>query len=272
MEQTDNNNTENYPPELAEMERQEKIAKLNPQLMQEDKKKSGWGGLLWAILLALAIRSCVIEPYNIPSSSLVPTLLVGDYLFVTKFDYGYSKHSFPLSVPLIPKGRVLANHPQRGDIVVFKKPPEDKTDYIKRVIGLPGDTIQVKGGRLYINGALVAREKIGTESWMTEVGEHLYTRYTETLPNGVVHDIYELGDNYQYDNTEEFRVPDNHFFMMGDNRDNSSDSRAFGFVPLENLEGKARMIFYSTTGDGWFFQFWRWNEFLRFERFFKEIL
>ncbi len=236
------------------------------------EKKSGWKGIFWAVFLALAIRSCIIEPYNIPSSSLVPTLLVGDYLFITKFDYGYSRHSFPFSIPLIPKDRILYNPPQRGDIVVFKKPPEDKTDYIKRVIGVPGDTIQISNGRLYINHILVPRTFQGREAWETEAGEQIYTRYTETLPNGVVHDIYELGDTFRYDNTDPITVPDNYFFMMGDNRDNSSDSRVFGLVPAENLEGKARFIFYSTTGNGWFFQFWRWNEFIRKERLFKEII
>ncbi len=256
----------------AQAERQRKIDELNRQLSRDIKKPSGWKGLFWAVFLALAIRSCVIEPYNIPSSSLVPTLLVGDYLFITKFDYGYSRHSFPLSLPLIPRGRILYTQPKRGDIVVFKEPVTNKTDYIKRVIGLPGDTVQMMQGRLYINNHLVEREKKGTEQWHTEGGDHLYTRYEETLPNGVKHDTYELGDNFQYDQTDPVHIPDGYFFVMGDNRDNSSDSRYFGLVPAENLEGKARMIFYSTNGDGWFFQFWRWPQFLRLERFFKEII
>lgn len=255
-----------------ERERQLKIEELNRRLLKEDKKeKNGWRGIFIAILLALSIRSFLFEPYNIPSSSMVPTLLVGDYLFISKFDYGYSKHSFPFSLPLIPYGRIFFNTPQRGDIVIFKKPPENKTDYIKRVIGLPGDTIQMRNGRLYINDEVVPREKISEEVWTTEVGEHLYTRYQETLPNGVVHDIYELTDSSEYDNTDPFIIPSGSFFMMGDNRDNSLDSRYFGSVPAVNLEGKARLIFYSTDGNGWFFQFWRWKEFLRLGRLFTDI-
>lgn len=253
-------------------ERQAKIERLNKQLEKQNRKeKSGWFGLIMAVVAALAIRSLAFEPYNIPSSSMVPTLLIGDYLFITKFDYGYSRHSFPFSLPIIPKGRTFYVQPERGDIVVFKKPPEDKTDYIKRIIGIPGDTIQVKNGRLYINNLIVPREDQGQEYWDTEAGRQLYTRYIETLPNGVSHTIYELTDNNAYDETDPVVVPDDYFFMMGDNRDNSLDSRYFGLVPAENLEGKARLIFYSTNGDGWFFQFWRWSEFLRLERFFTDI-
>ena len=149
-------------------ERQAKIDKLNQQLEEEDKKeKSGWKGLVLAVLAALAIRSLAFEPYNIPSSSMVPTLLIGDYLFITKFDYGYSRHSFPFSLPIIPKGRIFYVHPERGDVVIFKKPPENKTDYIKRIIGLPGDTVQVKNGRLFINDTIVPREEIGQEYGLT---------------------------------------------------------------------------------------------------------
>ena len=254
-------------------ERQRKIEKLNKQIeKQERKEKSSWMGLIMAVLAALVIRSLAFEPYNIPSSSMVPTLLVGDYLFITKFDYGYSRFSFlfPLS-SILPKGRLFYVQPERGDIVIFKKPPENNTDYIKRIIGIPGDTIQLKAGRLYINNQIVPREDQGQEYWNTEAGLMLYTRYIETLPNGVVHDIYELSDNNKYDETDPIEVPENYFFMMGDNRDNSLDSRYFGLVPAENLEGKARLIFYSTNGDGWFFEFWRWSEFLRKERFFTDI-
>jgi len=272
MEEINNTQEHTLSPE-EEKERQLKIEELNRRLKQEDKKSGGgMRGIIGAIFLALAIRSFLFEPYNIPSSSMVPTLLIGDYLFVTKFDYGYSKHSFPYSVPLIPKGRIFAEFPQRGDIVIFKKPPENTTDYIKRVIGLPGDTIQMKNGRLYINDQIVQREEKGQELWQTELGELLYTRYTETLPGGVTHDIYEVNDSSEYDNTTPITVPEDSFFMMGDNRDNSLDSRYFGVVPAVNLEGKARLIFYSTNGNGWFFQFWRWKEFLRLERFFTDII
>ncbi len=245
--------------------------------MEKKKRKdSFWSnvrGLFWALLIALAIRSLVFEPYNIPSSSMVPTLLIGDYLFVSKYDYGYSKHSFPLSIPLIPKGRLFASEPKRGDVVIFKLPTDNRTDYIKRVIGLPGDRIQMVGGRLYINEQLVPREKIAEEDWRVEIeGLVHYTKYLETLPNGVQHLIYEQGDNKMLDDTEVFTVPENHYFMMGDNRDNSSDSRIFGFVPAQNLEGKARFIFYSNNGTGSFWQFWKWGDSLRLERFFKGII
>lgn len=254
-------------------EHQRKIDELNKQLEEQNKKeKSGWMGIILTILAALAIRSLAFEPYNIPSSSMVPNLLVGDYLFITKFDYGYSRFSFlyPLS-KLLPEGRLFYVQPKRGDIVVFRKPPENTTDYIKRIIGIPGDTIQLKNGRLYINGQAVPREDQGEEYWETEAGTQLYTRYIETLPNGITHDIYELTDNNKYDETEPIEIPEGYFFMMGDNRDNSLDSRYFGLVPADNLEGKARLIFYSTNGNGWFFQFWRWSEFLRLERFFSDI-
>ena len=265
-------NFQDIQPSETPDERQAKIDQLNKQLQEQDKKeKSGWFGLIMAVLVALAMRALLFEPYNIPSSSMLPTLLVGDYLFITKFDYGYSKHSFPFSLPLIPKGRLFYIQPQRGDVVIFKKPPEDKTDYIKRIIGIPGDTIQMKDGLLYINGTVVPREYKGQEYWDTEAGQQLYTRYTETLPNGVVHDIFELFDNATYDETELIEVPEGYFFLMGDNRDNSSDSRYFGLVPAENLEGKARIIFYSTNGNGWFFQFWKWNKFIRTERLFTDI-
>ena len=244
----------------------------NPEKIAKRKEKtSDWFQLFWLALLALAIRSCAFEPYNIPSSSMVPTLLVGDYLFITKYDYGYSRHSFPFSIPLIPHGRLFNNPPQRGDVVVFKVPTDQKTDYIKRVIGLPGDTIQVAGGRLYINKTIVPRQLLGEENWLTESGWQHYIRYEETLPNGVKHDIYELNDHMILDNIDPIVIPKGHYFLMGDNRDNSQDSRYFGLVPEELLEGKARLIFYSTNGDGWFFQFWRWTDFLRLERIFTEI-
>lgn len=229
------------------------------------------GGILIAVFLALLIRSFLFEPYNIPSSSMVPTLLVGDYLFISKYPYGYSKHSFPYSPPIMPQNRLFGENPKRGDVVIFKEPTHNKTDYIKRVIGLPGDTIEMKNGRLYINDTLVERTFKGEEDWPTEHGLMHYTRYEETLPNGVKHDIYELSDNANYDNVGPFKVLPNHFFMMGDNRDNSLDSRYFGSVPFENLQGRAEFIFYSTNGTGYFFQFWKWPSMLRFKRFFTGI-
>jgi len=244
--------------------------------MGKEKKKEGlWGdikGLLWAVLAALLIRSVWFEPYNIPSSSMVPTLLIGDYLIVTKYNYGYSKHSFPFSLPIIPKGRLFGRAPKQGDIVIFKYPKDNKTDYIKRVIGMPGDKIQMKEGLLYLNDKVVPREKLGEEDWTVEMeGLIHYTKYMETLPNGVQHLIYERADNLKLDNTEPVIIPEGHYFMMGDNRDNSADSRVFGTVPAENLEGKARFIFYSNNGEGDFWEFWKWKDSLRLKRFFQGL-
>lgn len=219
------------------------------------KKKTG--GLLdtlktvfWAVLIALFVRTFAFEPFNIPSGSMIPTLLVGDYLFVSKFSYGYSKHSMPFSLPIIP-GRVFESEPERGDVVVFKLPSDTTQDYIKRVIGLPGDTVQVKEGRLYINNKLIERERI-EDYILTDGGGRsaAVPQYIETLPNGRVHRILEMfGDQGPSDNTEAFTVPEGHYFMMGDNRDNSADSRAFAsrfrFVPIENLVGRAEFLFYS---------------------------
>lgn len=219
------------------------------------KKKTG--GLLdtlktvfWAVLIALMVRTFAFEPFNIPSGSMIPTLLVGDYLFVSKFSYGYSKHSMPFSLPIIP-GRVFETQPERGDVAVFKLPSDTSQDYIKRVIGLPGDTVQVKEGRLYINNKMVERERI-EDYILTDGGGRsaAVPQYIETLPNGRVHRILEMfGDQGPSDNTEAFTVPEGHFFMMGDNRDNSADSRAFAarfrFVPVENLVGRAEFLFYS---------------------------
>ena len=242
---------------------------------EKTEKKGIWSdirGILWAVLAALVIRALWFEPYNIPSSSMVPTLLIGDYLVVTKYNYGYSRHSFPFSLPIIPKGRLFGRSPERGDIVIFKVPTDNKTDYIKRVIGLPGDRIQVANGRLYINDVQVPREKIGEEDWKIEnEGLVHYTKYMETLPNGVQHWIYERSDTMQFDDTDVILVPDGFYFMMGDNRDNSLDSRYFGFVPAQNLEGKARFIFYSNNGAGDCWEFWKWKDSLRLERFFKGL-
>ncbi len=219
------------------------------------KKKTG--GLLdtlktvfWAIVIALLVRTFAFEPFNIPSGSMIPTLLVGDYLFVSKFSYGYSKHSMPFSLPVIP-GRIFETEPERGDVVVFKLPSDTSQDYIKRVIGLPGDTVQVTNGRLYINNKLVERERIEDYILTDGTGRSAAVpQYLETLPNGKVHRILELfGDQGPSDNTEAFTVPEGHYFMMGDNRDNSADSRAFPsrfrFVPIENLVGRAEFLFYS---------------------------
>ena len=228
--------------------------------------------LIYAVVIALLVRTFAFEPFNIPSGSMIPTLLIGDYLFVSKYAYGYSRYSLPLGLPLIP-GRIFARLPERGDILVFKLPGDNRTDYIKRVIGLPGDTVQVREGRLYINGEQVPRRQI--ENYVPEhapPGNLGIPQYIETLPNGrSYHVIEERGDNGPYDNTGIYQVPANHFFMMGDNRDNSSDSRAsVGFVPDVNLVGRAEFLFFSLDSvAGW--EVWKWPFALRYHRLFQTI-
>lgn len=225
-----------------------------------------------AVMIAVVMRTFAYEPFSIPSGSMIPTLLVGDYLFVSKMSYGYSRHSMPFSLPLVPGDRVMFASPERGEVAVFKLPSDGKTDYIKRIIGLPGDTIQVKGGVLHINGQAVERKRIGEFVYQDTQGVYHNTmRYLETLPNGKVHEIIEESDSYpRADNTLAFTVPEGHYFAMGDNRDNSSDSRFnVGFVPRENLVGRADVIFFSN--DGAFLAFWNWPWSLRFSRFFNGI-
>jgi signal peptidase I len=205
--------------------------------------------IIYAVLIAMVARTVAFEPFSIPTGSMKPTLLVGDYLFVKKWTYGYSRHAFPWSQPPF-EGRLLSQPVERGDVVVFKVPEDDGTfgdDYIKRFVGLPGDTIEVKGGILHINGEPVKRERI--EDWYDEQTGKLLTQYIETLPNGVQHRIAEVSDEENYDNYGPFVVPAGHYFGMGDNRDNSSDSRYFGAIPEENVVGRASFIFYS-TGSG----------------------
>jgi signal peptidase I len=223
--------------------------------------------IIYAILIALVVRTFAFEPFNIPSGSMKPTLLVGDYLFVTKWSYGYSRHSFLMSWPAF-AGRIGGAPVTRGDVVVFKTPSDNKTDFIKRIVGLPGDRIQVIGGILHINGKPVERKRI--EDW-TDSDGLVYVQYLETLPNGVIHHIVEASDEAQLDNTKEFVVPPGHYFGMGDNRDNSSDSRVFGFIPEENLVGRASFIFYSTAGQGRWFEVWDWLPKTRLGRMFSGI-
>jgi signal peptidase I len=230
---------------------------------------------VYAILIALAIRTVAFEPFNIPSGSMIPTLLVGDYLFVSKYSYGYSRYSLPLGLPLIP-GRIFVTPPKRGDVAVFKLPRDNKTDYIKRIVGLPGDTIQMREGRLYINGTLVPRDNATEYVYAdaTTGGPVRTTRYIETLPNGVKHPILEINDTSMLDDTPVYTVPPGHYFCMGDNRDNSLDSRALsgvGFVPIENLVGRAEFIFFSTNGDAALWEFWKWPRAIRYERLFEGV-
>ncbi|HBO59482.1 MAG TPA: signal peptidase I [Alphaproteobacteria bacterium] len=229
--------------------------------------------VIYAVLIALFIRTVFAEPFSIPSGSMIPTLLVGDYLFVSKMSYGYSKHSLPLSMPLI-KGRIFYTQPERGDVIVFKMPSDNKTDYIKRLIGLPGDKIQMKDGRLYINGAIVDRKSEGEYVLRDASGKAMrFEKYTETLPNGKQHPILEASDEGMYDNTQEFTVPEDHFFMMGDNRDSSMDSRSVkvGFVPKNNLVGKAKFLFFSHDDSAAWWQVWKWPMAVRWSRLFNGI-
>lgn len=233
------------------------------------KKSGGYGELIRTVVIAcaiaLGIRTFLYEPFNIPSGSMIPTLLVGDYLFVSKLSYGYSRYSMPLSLPLVP-GRVLFTEPERGDVVVFKLPSDNSTDYIKRIVGLPGDTIQVKGGILQINGNAVKRRQI--EDFQPENGARPVAQFIETLPNGREHRILELSDSMSADNTPVYHVPAGHYFAMGDNRDNSRDSRfpEVGPIPTENLVGRAEILFYSTNGTASWLEVWKWPFAIRYGR------
>ena len=198
-----------------------------------------------------------------------PTLLIGDFLFVTKFSYGYSRHSFPFS-PNLFSGRMVADVPERGDVVVFKLPADNRTDFIKRVIGLPGDTVQMRDGALWINGAPVAREEVGAfVDYVPGLGDREIRQYRETLPNGVSYFTLDQIEDGPADDTGIFTVPTGHYFMMGDNRDNSSDSRIssyVGYVPHENLVGPARVLFFSFDDRYSMLQFWRWPVAIRYSR------
>ena len=230
--------------------------------------------IFYALIIAVIIRSIIVQPFYTPSSSMEPNLLVGDRLFVSKYSYGYSKHSFPFS-PNIFNGRIFFKKPKRGDVVVFKTPADNRTDYIKRLIGLPGDEIQFINGDLYLNNNQILKTKFNTSSKINCGNVILDSKlYTEKLPNGVLFKA-AYDKNNTYLNSDKFLVPKDHYFFLGDNRDCSKDSRylgSVGYVHKNNLVGKARVIFFSSDRKiGSVIEIWNWNNILRFNRFFKII-
>ncbi len=247
----------------------------------EKKKSNSWNDtlrtIIWAVILAVTVRSFVFEPFHIPSGSMKSNLLIGDYLFVSKYSYGYSRYSFPFGIPFF-SGRVMAaGQPQRGDVVVFRPPNLPQVDYIKRLIGLPGDTVQVKDGILYINGKELERHFVDEFPDKEKNIVKSIPRYTETLPEGKIITILHEKDNNTPDyikanNTPEYVIPEGKYFMMGDNRDNSRDSRfEVGFVPAENIVGRAEIIWFSTDGSSSYLNPVSWFTALRTDRFFKRI-
>jgi signal peptidase I len=241
----------------------------------------GWTGQLKSILLALGlvliVRTVVAEPYHVPSPSMVPTLLVGDELIAAKYAYGYSKYSSPIGLMPDFSGRVLGKTPERGDVVVFRLPRDPSTTYVKRLVGLPGDRIQMQGGRLYINGAIVPRRAIGSFAGDGGGRSGPSSLYVETLPDGREHEIVEISDAESHDDTPLFVVPPKHYFMMGDNRDNSVDSRiavadgGVGFVPEANLVGRAELILLSRDPAVAWFDVAQWPHAFRPTRFLDRI-
>ena len=244
--------------------------------MMLDKKffKENIKTLFYALIIALIIRSLFIQPFYIPSSSMEPNLLVGDRLFVTKYSYGYSKHSFPFSPPLF-KGRLIFNEPKRGDVVVFKTPADNRTDYIKRLIAIPGDEVQFIDTNLYINSSEVLKSRISTNDKIYCGNKTIKVNtFEEILPNGKKHNTVYL-KNYTFKNSDKFLVPEDYYFFLGDNRDCSKDSRflsSVGYVHKDNLVGKAQFIFFSSDRSiGSIFAFWKWKNSIRIDRFFKKI-
>ena len=247
-----------------------------------DSKKNYWyenfKTFLIAILIALFLRSIAFEPFSIPSGSMKPTLLEGDYLFVSKYSYGYSRHSFPMSGRYSffnSSSRLFGTYPARGDVAVFKFTQNTKIDYIKRIVGLPGDKIQIRNGILYLNNKEIDRESLG--SWSARDRNNImytYERYLEKLSDNSLYEVLDASPNGMLDNTDIYTVPEGHVFALGDNRDQSSDSRILsqlGFIPFENLVGKAQVIFYSRDRAEPLWKLWLWPSSVRLERLFKSI-
>ena len=241
-------------------------------MKNKDSLISNLKSISLAVFIALIIRSFFAEPFNIPSGSMKPNLLVGDFIFVSKWSYGFSKHSLPFSIPLIP-GKIFSKLPERGEVVVFKTPEDNRTDYIKRVIGLPGDRIQIINGKIIINDNLILRKKLN-DFIDTDKNSSIkrIRKYKEYFFNKEI-EVLDITDQGIVDNTNLYVVPEGHFFVMGDNRDNSQDSRftnIVGYIPIENLIGKAQFIFFSLENSR-FLELWKWPKAIRTKRLFMQI-